>query len=60
MPKRPQRTDFAYIGTITHLHSPEAVHRCLAAGLCECPRYGKAESLHAMDLLTRIQRARHA
>ena len=42
------------------LYQAEAVHRCLAANLCECPQYGKAESLHAMDLLTRIQRARHA
>ena len=41
------------------LYQAEAVHRCLAAGLTECPQYGKAESLHAMDLLTRIQRARH-
>ncbi|MDE0662006.1 MAG: Gfo/Idh/MocA family oxidoreductase [Gammaproteobacteria bacterium] len=42
------------------LYQAEAVHRCLDAGLSECPQYGKAESLHAMDLLTRIQRARHA
>ena len=40
------------------LYQAEAVHRCLAANLRECPQYGKAESLHAMDLLTRIQRAR--
>ena len=40
------------------LYQAEAVHRCLAAGLSECPQYGKAESLHAMDLLTRIQLAR--
>ena len=40
------------------LYQAEAVHRCLAAGLRECPQYGKAESLHGMDLLTRIQRAR--
>lgn len=42
------------------LYQAEAVHRCLASGLSECPQYGKPESLHAMDLLTRIQRARHA
>ena len=42
------------------LYQAEAVHRCLAANLRECPQYGKAESLHAMDLLTRIQRARQA
>jgi len=40
------------------LYQAEAVHRCLAAKLRECPQYGKAESLHAMDLLTRIQLAR--
>ncbi|MDE0421339.1 MAG: Gfo/Idh/MocA family oxidoreductase [Gammaproteobacteria bacterium] len=40
------------------LYQAEAVHRCLAADLRECPQYGKAESLHAMDLLTRIQLAR--
>ena len=42
------------------LYQAEAVHRCLAAGLRECPQYGKAESLHAMDLLNRIQLARRA
>ena len=42
------------------LYQAEAVHRCLAAGLGECPQYGKAESLHAMDLLTRIYDARRA
>lgn len=40
------------------LYQAEAVHRCLAADLRECPQYGKAESVHAMDLLTRIQLAR--
>ncbi len=34
------------------LYQAEAVHRCLAAGLRECPQYGQQESLHAMDLLT--------
>ena len=36
------------------LYQAEAVHRCLAAGLRECPQYGKQESLPAMDLLTSI------
>ena len=40
------------------LYQAEAVHRCLAAGLRVCPQYDKAESLHAMDLLTRINQAR--
>ena len=36
------------------LYQAEAIHRCLAAGLLECPQYGQQESLHALDLLTRI------
>ena len=40
------------------LYQAQAVHRCLAAGLRVCPQYDKAESLHAMDLLTRINEAR--
>ena len=41
------------------LYQAEAVHRCLAAGLSACPQYDKAESLHAMSLLTRINQERH-
>ena len=41
------------------LYQAEAVHRCLANGVLSCPQYDEAESLHAMDLLTRIQRARY-
>ena len=40
------------------LYQAEAVHRCLAAGLRTCPQYDQAESLHAMDLLTRINQLR--
>ena len=40
------------------LYQAEAVHRCLAAGLTECPQYGKAESLAAMQILTEINEAR--
>ena len=29
----------------------EAIHRCLAAGLRECPQFGRAESLHLLELL---------
>lgn len=42
------------------LYQAEAVHRCLAAGLRECPQYSKEESLHVMDLLTQINEARRA
>ena len=40
------------------LYQAEAVHRCLAAGLRQCPQYGKEESLHAMNVLTEINKAR--
>ena len=36
------------------LYQAEAVHRCLAAGLRQCPQYDKQESLHALDILTEI------
>ena len=40
------------------LYQAEAVHRCLAAGLRQCPQYDKVESLHAMNVLTEINKAR--
>ena len=42
------------------LYQAEAVHRCLAAGLRQCPQYDKEESLHAMNVLTEINKARQA
>lgn len=42
------------------LYQAEAVHRCLAAGLRQCPQYDKEESLHAMNILTEINKARQA
>ena len=36
------------------LHQAEAVHRCVAAGLRQCPQYSKEDSLHAMDLLDQV------
>ena len=42
------------------LYQAEAVHRCLAAGLRQCPQYNQDESLHAMDLLTEINKAKQA
>ena len=50
----------AYPNQQGFLYQAEAVHRCLAAGLRSCPQYDEAESLHAMDLLTRINHARLA
>lgn len=40
------------------LYQAEAIHRCLAAGLRQCPQYNKEESLHAMNVLTEINKAR--
>ena len=42
------------------LYQAEAIHRCLAAGLRQCPQYDKEESLHAMNVLTEINKARQA
>ena len=42
------------------LYQAQAVHRCLAAGLRQCPQYDKAESLHAMNVLTEINKAKQA
>ena len=42
------------------LYMAEAVHRCLAAGLKECPQYGEAESMYCMDILTEIMRQKAA
>ena len=36
----------------------EAVHRCLAAGLRECPQFNKAESLHLLEVLLAINSLR--
>lgn len=63
-----QRFDYPLPGTVGlptaypnqhgFLYQAEAVHRCLAAGLLSCPQYDEAESLHAMDVYTRINRER--
>lgn len=42
------------------LYQAEAVHRCLAAGLLVCPQYNQTESLHVMNILTEVYRARRA
>jgi dihydrodiol dehydrogenase / D-xylose 1-dehydrogenase (NADP) len=44
----------AYPNQQGFLYQAEAIHRCLAAGLRECPQYGQAESLHTLELLARI------
>jgi len=40
------------------IYQAEAIHRCLAAGLNQCPQYNKEESLHSMNLLTEINKAK--
>lgn len=42
------------------LYQAEAVHRCLAANLTECPQYGETESMHCMEILTEIAKQRAA
>ncbi len=36
----------------------EAIHRCLAAGLRECPQFDRAESLHLLELVLSINSMR--
>lgn len=36
------------------IYMVEAIHRCLAAGLRECPQFSKAESLHLLELIHAI------
>ena len=36
------------------IYMVEAIHRCLAAGLRECPQFSKAESLHLLELIGAI------
>jgi predicted dehydrogenase len=48
----------AYPNQQGFIYQVEAVHRCLAAGHLECPQFGKEESLHLINLLTRIQEVR--
>ena len=40
------------------LYQAEAVHRCIAAGLKECPQYGEKDSMQCMEILTEITRQR--
>jgi len=50
----------AYPNQHGFLYQAEAVHRCLAAGLRQCPQYGKEESLSTLELVARIAEARRA
>ena len=40
------------------IYMVEAIHRCLAAGLRECPQFNKAESLHLLEMIRAISSLR--
>jgi dihydrodiol dehydrogenase / D-xylose 1-dehydrogenase (NADP) len=42
------------------IYMVEAIHRCLAAGLRECPQFNKAESLHLLEIIGEINNLRAA
>ena len=44
----------AYPNQHGFLYQAEAVHRCLAAGLRQCPQYDRQESLHALAVLEQL------
>ena len=39
------------------VYEAEAIHRCLAAGLKECPQYTRRDSLHVLAILDREREA---
>ena len=40
------------------IYMTEAIHRCLAADLRECPQFNRAESLHLIEIISGINRLR--
>ena len=40
------------------IYMVEAIHRCLGAGLRECPQFNKAESLHLLEMICAISSLR--
>ena len=50
----------AYPNQQGFLYQAEAVHRCVAAGLNQCPQFDMDESLHTLSLLGQIYAARDA
>ena len=40
------------------IYMVEAIHRCLAKGLRECPQFNKAESLHLLEMMDAIRSVR--
>jgi len=45
-----------YVNQHGFIYQAEAVHRCLAAGLRECPQFTKQDSMRIMELLDQIER----
>lgn len=45
-----------YVNEHGFIYQAQAVHRCLAAGLRECPQYTKADSMEVMHILDEIQK----
>jgi dihydrodiol dehydrogenase / D-xylose 1-dehydrogenase (NADP) len=48
----------AYPNQQGFIYQTEAIQRCLAAGLRECPQFNKQDSLHLLDVLTSIHALR--
>jgi hypothetical protein len=46
--------DWHYTNQTGFLYQAQAVHRCAAAGLRECPQFTKADSLHMLAILDGI------
>jgi predicted dehydrogenase len=44
----------AYPNQQGFIYQTEAIHRCLAAGLRECPQFSKQESLHLLEVMAPI------
>ena len=40
------------------IYMVEAIHRCLAAGILECPQFNKAESLHLLEMISSVNSLR--
>lgn len=45
-----------YVNQHGFLYQAEAIHRCLAAGLKECPQFTRSDSLRIMELLDEIEK----
>ena len=46
--------DWSFVNQHGFVYQALAIHRCVAAGLPQCPQFSKAESLHVMGVLDAI------